>query len=78
MTIELKQGLLLKSNDDEFVYNIYSYSPECETMVLDILNKQLSTIVTKNDYSVQSFKEQIEAGTIVNFKETDVIGKEYE
>jgi hypothetical protein len=72
--LELKQGLILKSNDGEYVYNIYSYSPDSETMILDILNRNLETIATKNRYSVELFKHQINVGTIVPFKDDEMIG----
>lgn len=74
MTIELKQGLILKSNDGEYVYNIYLFNPESETMVLDILDKNLNTVATKNQYSVALFRQQIESGTIVAFKDDEIIG----
>lgn len=75
MTIELKQGLILKSNDGEYVYNIYSYSPGDDTMILDILDSKLNTVASKNEYSVQSFNQQIEAGTIVSFRDDELIGR---
>jgi hypothetical protein len=75
MSIELKQGLILKSNDGEYVYNIYSYSPDEDTMILDILDQDLNTVTTKNQYSVALFKQQIEAGTIVAYRDDEFIGR---
>lgn len=78
MSIELKQGLILKSSDGEYVYNIFSYSPGCETMTLDILDKHLSTVATKNNYPVESFMAQIDSGTIIPFMDYETIGIPYE
>lgn len=78
MLIELKQGLMLKSSDGEYIYNIYSYSPDSETMVLDILDRNLNTLVTKNQYSVAQFLLQIKSGTIVEFEDNEVIGQSNE
>lgn len=74
MTIEIKEGSILKSSDGEYVYNIYSYSPNNPTMVVDILNRNLETIATKT-WTVKDFQGQIDAGTIISFKEGEVIGE---
>jgi hypothetical protein len=75
MSIELKQGLILKSSDGEYVYNIYSYQEGHPTMQLDILDKHLATVASKPNYSVEQFKTQIEAGTIVEFQPDEMIGQ---
>lgn len=71
MSIEIKQGQLFRSSDKEFVYNIFMYSPESPTMVVDILNNEFGSITTKNEYSVEEFRKQIEYGTIVEFCDLD-------
>lgn len=74
MTVKIKQGMLLKSFDEEYVYNIYSYSPLHPIMVVDVLNKNLETIATKT-WDVKDFLEQISVGTIIPFQEKEIIGK---
>lgn len=73
MSITLKQGLILKSSDGEYVYNIYSYNPNEEIMVVDILNRQLETLATRN-WKKEDFQKQVDAGTIVEFKDDELIG----
>lgn len=73
MSITLKQGLILKSSDGEYVYNIYSYNPDEEMMVVDILNRQLETLATRN-WKKEDFQKQVDAGTIVEFKDDELIG----
>ena len=73
MTISLKQGLLLKSHDGEYVYNIFSYNPNEPSMIVDILNSQLETL-TSRKWQVKEFQEQIDAGTIVSYKDGELIG----
>lgn len=73
MSINLKQGLLLKSSDGEYVYNIYSYTPGVDAMIVDILTPQLETI-TSRQWSALDFKKQIEAGQVVEFAEDEMIG----
>lgn len=73
MSITLKQGLILKSSDGEYVYNIYSFNPNEETMVVDILNRQLETLATRN-WKKEDFQKQVDAGTIVEFKDDELIG----
>ncbi len=74
MTIQIKQGLILKSSDEEYVYNIFAYTENSESMIVDILNKNLETIATRK-WLVKDFKEQLELGTIIEFKEGDTIGE---
>lgn len=73
MSITLKQGLILKSSDGEYVYNIYSYNPDEEIMVVDILNRQFETLATRN-WKKEDFQKQVDAGTIVEFKDDELIG----
>ena len=44
------------------------------TMIVDVLNKNLETIVTKT-WVVKDFLEQINIGTIIPFQEKEIIGK---
>lgn len=74
MSITLKQGLMLKSPDGEYVYNIYSYNPNEKTMIVDILNRHLETVATRN-WEVEDFQKQIDWGTIIEFKEDEIIGE---
>lgn len=73
MSITLKQGLILKSSDGEFVYNIYSFSKNEEIMIVDILNRNLETLATRK-WSKEDFQKQIDAGTIIAFKDDEIIG----
>lgn len=73
MSITLKQGLILKSSDGEFVYNIYSFSKNEEIMVVDILNRNLETLATRK-WLKEDFQKQIDAGTIIAFKDDEIIG----
>lgn len=73
MSITLKQGLILKSSDGEYVYNIYSFNPNEETMVVDILNRQLETLATRN-WKKEDFQKQVDSGTIVEYKDDELIG----
>lgn len=75
MSIILKQGLLLKSADGEYIYNIYSYNPDETHLSVDILNRQLETIATRV-WGIEDFQRQIDAGTIVNFEKDETIGQE--
>lgn len=72
--IKLKQGLILKSSDGEYVYNIFTYSPDEKTMTVDILSRNLETIATRQ-WDVLDFQKQIDSGTIIEFEEGDVIGE---
>lgn len=74
MPITLKQGLMLKSSDGEYVYNIYSYNPNEELMIVDVLNRHLETLATRN-WKVEDFQKQIDSGTIIEFKEDEIIGE---
>ena len=74
MSITLKQGLILKSSDCEYVYNIYSYNPDEETMIVDVLNRNLETLATRR-WDIAGFQEQIDSGTIVEFKAGEIIGE---
>lgn len=74
MTTEIKQGQLYRSNDGEYVYNIFAYDPDHDTMIVDILNSNLETIATKPEYPVALFKEQLERLTIVSFRNDELIG----
>ncbi len=74
MPITLKQGLILKSLDGEYVYNIYYYNPNEELMIVDILNRNLETLATRN-WKVVDFQKQIDSGTIIEFKEDEIIGE---
>lgn len=73
MIIKIKERMILKSSDGEYVYNIYSYSSHNRTMIVDVLNRNLETI-TSRTWEVEDFEKQIEAGTIVPFQEGEVIG----
>ena len=73
MSITLKQGLILKSTDGEYVYNIFSYNPNEEIMVVDILNRQLETLATRK-WKREDFQNQVDSGTIVAFKDDELIG----
>lgn len=75
MSIEIKQGRLYRSNDGEYVYNVFSYQKGDPTMVLDIHNKNLESIITKPRYSVEQFQNQLNIGTIVEFQDNEIIGK---
>lgn len=74
MSIMLKQGLILKSSDGEYVYNIFRYEDGDDTMTVDILNRNLETINTRQ-WDKADFQKQIDAGTIIEFNEGDVIGE---
>lgn len=74
MSITLNQGLILKSSDGEYVYNIFTHSPDEKTMTVDILNRNLETIATRQ-WDVLDFQKQIDSGTIIEFEEGDVIGE---
>lgn len=100
MSITLKEGLILKSADGEYVYNIfscndtkekvedidtdilnrsyvynfYSYILEKEVMTVDILNRNLETLASRK-WLKEDFQKQIDNGTIVEFKEGEVIGE---
>lgn len=71
---EIRNGALLRSNDGEYVYNIYEYEPGYITMTVMILNGQLETIATKYDYPVAVFQSQIDSGTIVDFGKDEIVG----
>lgn len=74
MSITLKQGLILKSLDGEYVYNIFSYSPNEELMIVDILNRNLETLATRY-WKVVDFQEQIDMGTIIEFEKDEYFGE---
>lgn len=74
MAFTLKEGLLLKSCDGEYVYNIFAFHPDCDTMTLDIMDANLSSVTTKYNYPVKLFMDQIKVGTIVPFKEDEGLG----
>ena len=74
MTCEIKQGQLYRSNDGEYVYNIFAYDPDHDTMIVDILNSNLETIATKPEYPVSLFQDQLKRETIINFREDEPIG----
>ena len=74
MSITLKQGLILKSSDGEYVYNIYSCNPDEETVIVDVLNRNLETLATRQ-WDKADFQKQIDAGTIIEFNEGDIIGE---
>lgn len=74
MSIMLKQGLILKSSDGEYVYNIFRYEDGDDTMTVDILNRHLETLATRQ-WDKADFQKQIDAGTIIEFNEGDVIGE---
>jgi hypothetical protein len=78
MVITLKEGLLLKSIDGEYVYNIFAFQPDCDTMTLDIMDANLSSVTTKHNYPVKLFMDQIKAGTVVPFKENENLGMKNE
>ena len=73
MTVKIKQGLIVKSSDGEFVYNIFSYHPDSEKMTVDVLNRNLETIATRR-WVVEDFQKQIDNGTIVGYKDDEWIG----
>lgn len=74
MPITLKQGLILKSSDGEYVYNIFNFNDNEDMMTVDILNRHLETLATRQ-WTKESFQQQIAAGTIVEFKEGEIIGE---
>ena len=71
--INIHEGLILKSIDGEYVYNIFSYNPNEEVMIVDILNRQLETLTTRK-WKKEEFQKQIDSGTIVEFKDNETIG----
>lgn len=73
MTIEIKQGLLLKSSDNEYIYNISSLDEKNEKMEVTILNRKLETIASRW-WSISEFKNQLNAGTIVAIEEGEILG----
>ena len=73
MTVQIKQGLILKSSDDEYIYNIFSYVSNEEKMTVDILNRNLETLATRQ-WRVEEFQKQIDNGTIIAFKDDEWIG----
>ena len=73
MSIEIKEGLILKSADGEFVYNIYSLSKEQDLVIVDILNSRLETITTRR-WTINVLQDQIDRGTIIEFKPDEMIG----
>ena len=66
--IILKEGMLLKSSDNEYVYNIIEYSDFNTIATVSILNMNLETISTRK-WKVIDLLNQIEAGTIIQFKD---------
>jgi len=72
--INLKQDLILKSIDGEYVYNIFSYNPNEEIMIVDILNRNLESLTTRK-WKTDDFQKQIDSGTIIEFKEGKTIGE---
>lgn len=72
--INLHQGLILKSSDGEYVYNIFRYEDGDDTMTVDILNRNLETLATRR-WDKAGFQKQIDSGTIVEFKEGEIIGE---
>lgn len=74
MSITLHQGLILKSSDGEYVYNIFRYEDGDDTMTVDILNRHLETLATRR-WDKAEFQKQIDSGTIVEFKEGEIIGE---
>lgn len=73
MTIEIKQGLFLKSSDNEYIYNIFSLDEKNEKMEVNILNRNLETIASRW-WSISEFKSQLNAGTIDAIKEGEMLG----
>ena len=73
MTVKIKQGLIVKSSDGEFVYNIFSYHPDSEKMTVDVLNRNLETIATRR-WLVEDFQKQIDNGTIVSYRDDEWFG----
>lgn len=78
MSIEVKQGHLYRSADGEYIYNVFSYVPGYDTMILDILNSNLETIASRPQYLVSEFQKQLDSGTIVEFQEGEWIGKSHD
>ncbi len=74
MTITLKEGLILKSSDGEYVYNIFSIDEIAGTMTVDVLNRHLETLASRQ-WLKENFQKQIDNGTIVEFKEGEIIGE---
>ena len=70
MTLTIKEGLIVKSSDGEYVYNIFSYYPDDERMTVDVLNNNLETIATRR-WLVSDFQKQIDNGTIVSYKDDE-------
>ena len=70
MTLTIKEGLIVKSSDGEYVYNIFSYHPDDERMTVDVLNNNLETIATRR-WLVSDFQKQIDNGTIVSYKDDE-------
>lgn len=60
---------LYQSFDGEYIYNIFSRSPDQMTVSVDILNKDLEAIASRN-WGVEDFQKQIESGTIIKYRET--------
>ena len=73
MTVTIKQGLIMKSSDGEFVYNIFSYHHDNEKMIVDVLNNKLESLATRS-WLVSDFQKQIDNGTIVPYKDDECIG----
>lgn len=74
MAITLKQGLILKSSDGEYVYNIFNFHEDADTMIVDVLNRNLETLASRQ-WSKENFQKQIDNGTIIEFKEGEIIGE---
>lgn len=67
MTIDLNQGMFLKSVDGEYVYNIFEIH-EDGVITVDILNKNLE-ILASRQWSKEYLQKQIDNGTIERFEE---------
>jgi hypothetical protein len=74
MSISLKQGLILKSSDGEYVYNIFNFHDDEDIMTVDVLNRNLESLASRQ-WSKENFEKQIDNGTIVEFKEGELIGE---
>jgi|PlaIllAssembly_1097288.scaffolds.fasta_scaffold00009_27 hypothetical protein len=74
MAITLKQGLILKSSDGEYVYNIFNFHDDEDMMTVDVLNRNLESLASRQ-WSKENFQKQIDNGTIVEFKEGEIIGE---